>query len=233
MPSQIIAMAIVFAAMWSRQVRREQDIPLGSRTQASGWSPVVLAGVIFAFIAGMSILNDGRGIILHTTKTALNLVQPVATLSPYLQGLTVPVDSTPGVIGDVLSGKLSPALYNEKSHTSWHNDVSTILDDGWRLYQANKPAQPRIVTLYSAPLMTVTTGTTPPRHMAAWLDMERTIGPRSPIIPERDFADVNVVMIFKIYDNEELFGMVQDYLKSNFHIAGETPIWRMLVRNGG
>jgi len=232
MPSQIIAMAIAFAAMWSRQVRREQDMPIGSRTPSSGWSPVILAGVIFAFIAGTGILNDTRGIILHTAKTMLNMVQPVATLSPYLQGLTVPVDTTPGVIGDVLSGKISPALYNEKSKTSWHNDVSTILDDGWRLYQANKPGQPRIVTLYSAPLMTVTTGTTPPRHMAAWLDVERMVGPRSPIVPERDFVDVNVVMVFKLYDHDELLGMVQDYLKANFHIAGETPIWQMWVRNG-
>lgn len=232
MPSQIVAMSIVFAAMRNRQMRREQNIPASDRQGPSGWSPIILAGVFFIFIATVSILTSSRAIILHTAKTALNLVQPVATLSPYLQGLSVPIDTMPGVIDDVLAGKIDPALYSEKAHFSWHNDVSAIFDNGWRLIQNNKPSNARIVTLYSAPLMTVATGTTPPRHMAAWMDLERTVGARSPIKPEQDFVDANVVMIFKLYNHDILFSMVRDYLKSNFHVAGETPIWQMWVRNG-
>jgi hypothetical protein len=231
MPSQIIAMAIVFAAMWNRQLYREQDIPLSDRRHPSSWSPVILAGLFMLFIAATNIIGNGRSIILHTVKTTAHLVQPVSTTSPYVQGLTVPVDNKPGAIGDVLSGKIDPALYSAKSRVSWHNDLATVFDDGWRLYQANKPQQPRIVTLVSAPVMTVITGTAPPRHMAAWMDMDRTVSTKAPIMPERDFADVNVVMVLKIQDDNELFDMVRDYLAHNFHVAGETPIWQMWVRN--
>ncbi|HVJ40076.1 MAG TPA: hypothetical protein VM639_01215 [Dongiaceae bacterium] len=230
-PSQVVAMAIVFAAIWKRQMRREQAATrplLGSTDRPA----VILAGLVLTFIAGCTVLNSGRGIVLHTVKTAFNLGQPASTLSPILQGLTVPIDPTPGIIGDVLAGKIDPALYSVKSLTSWHNDIAGVLDDGYKLFEANKPNTPRIVTLYSAPLMTVATKTMPPRHMAAWMDYERTFGPRSPIMPEKDFSDANVVMVLKIYDHEKLFSMVSDYLHANFHIAGETPVWQMWVRNG-
>jgi hypothetical protein len=232
MPSQIVAMGIAFAAMRHRQLVRDQTSVTG-RTSQSNWSPVILAGCVFAFIAGVSILDTGRAVILYTAKTAFNLGQPVATLSPNLDGLIVPHDTMPGVVADVLSGKIDPALYDQKSKTSWHNDVSTIMDNGWTLFQAHAPRDARIVTLYSAPLMTPLTGTVPPRHMAAWMDVERTVGPRSPLVPERDLVDANVVMVFKLYNHDLLFDMIKDYLASNFHIAGETPIWQMWVRNGG
>jgi hypothetical protein len=106
------------------------------------------------------------------------------------------------------------------------------MDNGWQLFQAHTPHAARIATLYSAPLMTPLTGTTPPRHMAAWMDVERTVGPRSPLVPERDLVDTNVVMVFKLYNHDLLFDMIKDYLAANFHIAGETPIWQMWVRNG-
>jgi len=232
MPSQIVAMAVVFAAMWSRQVRREQDVPLGERTSSYGWTPIILAGMIFAFLAVTSIFSSGRAILTHTFRTVFNLDQPAAILSPYLQGLTLPKDTMPGVIGDVLTGKIDPALYSDRAHESWHNDVSAVLDNGWQLFQDHKPENPRIVTIFSAPLMTVATGTVPPLHMAAWMDIERTFGPRSPIVPEHDFSDTNVVMVFKLYNHDKLFEMVHGYLEANFHIAGETPIWQMWVRNG-
>jgi hypothetical protein len=231
MPSQIVAMAIAFAAMRRRQLARDRAAKPEETAQAN-WSPVILAGCVFAFIAGVSILDSGRAVILHTVKTALNLGQPVATLSPNLAGLIVPRDTMAGVAGDVLVGKIDPALYEQKSKTSWHNDVAIIMDNGWQLFQAHTPHAARIATLYSAPLMTPLTGTTPPRHMAAWMDVERTVGPRSPLVPERDLVDTNVVMVFKLYNHDLLFDMIKDYLAANFHIAGETPIWQMWVRNG-
>lgn len=231
MPSQIIAMAIVFAAMWRRKGADDYRLVDGHRMPA-GFAPVAFAGLILVFIAGVDIVNHARSIILHTAKSTFDPVQPAATLSPYLKGLVLPVDNVPTVVEDVLAGKLDPALYNAKSKGGSRNDVAPILDDGWRLFQANKPSNPRIVTLYSAPLMTVVTGTQPPKHMAAWMDSDRTVGPRSPIVPTRDFVDTNVVMIFKLYDHDLLLGMVQDYLQVNFHVAGETPIWQMWVRNG-
>lgn len=230
-PSQIVAMAISFAAIWKRQMRREQTVIMPARTSTDR-SAIILAGLVLVFIAGGTIFNSGRGIVLHTAKTVFNMGQPASMLSPAIQGMIVPVDPTPGIIDDVLAGKIEPALYSLKSMTSWHNDIATTLDDGYKLFQANKPDDPRIVTLYSAPLMTVATQTMPPRHMAAWMDYERTFGPRSPIVPERDFSDANVVMVLKIYDHEKLFDMVADYLRANFHVVGETPIWQMWVRNG-
>ncbi len=231
MPSQIVAMAISFAAIRRRQIARDHA-NRSTQSLPSNWPPVVFAGCIFAFMACVSILDNGRSVIIHTIKTALDIGQPVATLSPNLQGLIVPNDNKPGVILDILAGKIDPALYSEKSKTNWHNDVAKILDNGWELFQAHQPRNPRIATIFSAPIMTSLTGTVPPRHMAAWMDVERTVGPRSPVIPERDLADTNVVMVFKLYDHELIFDMIKVYLGANFHIAGETPIWQMWVRNG-
>lgn len=231
MPSQIVPMLIVFAAIWHRQ-QSEEGKSSTTHPMPPGRAPMVLAAFVFLLIAGMGILNDGRAIILHSTKAIFNFGQPAATLSPYLKDLVVPIDTMPSVAQEVLAGKLDPAVYSEKSKGNWNNDIAVILDDGWRLFQANGPKNPRIVTLFSAPLMTVVTGTQPPRHMAAWMDDERTIGPRAPIVPERDFVDTNVVMVFKIYDHDMLLAMVHDYLEANFHVVGETPIWQMWVRNG-
>lgn len=231
MPSQVIAMAIAFAAIWQRQMQRDRSISINGG-MLGNWAPVILAALFFVFVTGVNIINSGRGIILHAARTTFDTAQPVATKSPYLEGLVVPVDTPAGVVADVLAGKLNAALYSVKSRSSWHNDLATILDDGWSLFQAHKPQDPKIVTLYSAPLMTVATKTEPPRHMAAWMDYERTFGARAPIVPERDFIDANVVMIFQLYDHEKLLDMVSDYLHANFHVVGETPIWQMWVRNG-
>lgn len=232
MPSQIIAMAIAFAGIWIRQANRELSLPVDTPLRQAGWPPVILAGFVFSFIASVSILDTARSVILHVSKTTLHLTQPVATLSPYLQGLTVPPDSESGVISDILAGKMDATVYSSKSEHRWPNDLAPIMDDGWRLFQANKPQNPRIATIYMCPVMTVLTRTTPPLHMAAWMDIDRTVGALSPMVPERDFSDVNVVMIFKLYDHDTLYNMVRDYVTRNFHVVGETPIWQMWVRNG-
>jgi hypothetical protein len=62
------------------------------------------------------------------------------------------------------------------------------------------------------------------------MDTDRTVGPGAPLVPETSLDDTNVVMVFKLFDHDLLLGMIDHYLKANFVLAGETPLWEMWVR---
>lgn len=238
MPAQIVALAITFSGFRQRTLARNSNLYAGhtppflspSTIHDRDRIPVTLAAICLVVMMGAGILRDAIAIIKHTETSVFGVTQPISTLSPALQGLHVPRDNHPSIIGDILNGRIGPDLYTSRSSVTWHNDLPAIIDDGWRLFQAHRPTNPHVATLGFSPIMSYITQTTPPKHVPAWIDQDRTIGLRAPIIPETTFDDTNVIMILKLHDHEIPLNMVKAYLMVNFKIAGETPIWQMWVR---
>lgn len=236
-PTQIAAMVIPVAALWRRyHERQEQSAPAPNSIaiqpfeQPAGRISLTLAAVILVLIGGIHVAEDGWAVTNHFIRTAFSSGQPVATLSPTLSQIRLVAGPPSTLLDDIIAGNVAASRYEHEISMSWPNGTAVIFDDAWRLFKAHEPKSPRIATLYFSSIMSYMTLTPPPRHLAAWLDAARTVGPGAPMDPETTLDDTNVVMIPKIFDHKIFLDMIEPYLKKNFSMVGETPLWEMWVR---
>jgi len=236
-PLQIGVMAVVVANLLQRYRQRHasslEDSSIATNSPfelPAGKASVMLAAVVFFFMCANYIIADGRSIIVHFLYSVTDNGRPAATFSPTVSDIRLKPGTPSDLLSDILAGKTDPMHYDRESTDSWTNDMATIMDNGWQLERQHEPKQPRIATLGFVSIMSYMTLTPPPKHLPAWLDAHRTVGPGAPMDPETTYDDTNVVMVLKIFQDKIFYDMVSPYLKRNFSLVGETPLWEMWVR---
>ncbi|HVI91624.1 MAG TPA: hypothetical protein VM659_25230, partial [Dongiaceae bacterium] len=237
LPSQVAVMSLVVASMWQRFRQRQPSLTEGAPAAANspfelpaGKASVTLAAVMLLFQCASYIVNDAKAITTHFLQSITDNGQPASTLSPSLSGIRLRTGAPSHLLSDIIAGKIDATHYTHENAGSWTNDIATIMDDGWKLEQQHQPKEPRVATLCFGPIVSYMTLTPPPRHLPAWLDADRTVGPGAPLDPETTLDDTNVVMIPKVFEYKVFYDMAAPYLTKNFSLVGETPLWQMWVR---
>lgn len=226
-PTQIAAAAILAGAIWRRYHARRQS------AQPEPVTASMIAAFLMIIMVSASITFDTLASVRHALTTTLGAGQVVAPDHPRLRDLMVPAGlSKSRHAQDVLDGRLASGQYLAQSFKDWASDIPVILTDGENLFNRYRPENPRVATLFFAPIMAWQAGVTPARGVLAWWDWGRTFGPHAPMNPAVRLADANTVMVLSVMLEHHLGEEARDYLRTEFTLVGETALWQMWIRNG-
>lgn len=227
-PAAIVPLALALSALGHRAGRR----PLTTRDQG------VVGGLAVAMLAVVVQMGwaDTLAIAVHRIGGAAGLSTPASgDAGARLAGLRLGAKPDPEPkVGLVVSGAVSPEVFNKLVPTPSlaGSELQVVLDEGVRTLRSLDQADGRVLTLAFSSPFAYALGAPPPRGGASWYDPGRTFGGDSPLDPAVVLADVDVVMVPRVFELPVKWAMWEQLgpaIEADFE-RHDTPLWTAWVK---
>lgn len=214
-PALVLPVAMLFAAFHARDAPRPGIcLPL---------TGVALCGLLAAHV-GVEAQAIGRFSLPHADAI------PMVAHGPGRRIVSPFADPSKGRVHLVQEGELSGFAFDNFADAAWAVDNPIILGDALDLIARHGLERSRIASLTFSMPFPYLLGSPPPRHLPAWLDWERTIGPRDAERMPQMLSDSDVVLVPKVWMVQGVHDVSEAALARDFTLRDETALWVLWVR---
>ena len=227
-PAAIVPLALALSTIGARGATRPtNDMDRGALGALGLAMLAVVLGMGAADLTSIAVHRVGCMEALSTPAAA----DPGARLATLRLGARPDPDPK---VGLVVAGKVTPEVFNRLVATPSlaGSELQVVLDEGVRTIRSLGLDQPRVLTLAFSSPFAFALGTPPPRRGASWYDPGRTFGGDRPLEPAVVLADVDVVMVPRVFELPVKWAMWEQLgptIEADF-TRQDTPLWTAWVK---